>query len=491
MGTHDRCTRSRLKAATYAVCFHVAFLCMSYSQTYESGVKQYVDMLEKFKHGERFEGHVDSLLVDGKPAPEGVQLMAGELRANRNQEVRGQIADCLITLGTKSDPLWRSGAAVVRNDHIVDGLVSGGISPLEGGADKILDALWGYVPAEKLQKHADVLVDYLRRNPGKEIFRVIAKAKPDNARPVVDELSRSRDWTSYEDFRVMQAALGEGNVEDAFIDEFLSTLDPQRKQQLSLLLGIIGTRKTGAALASQVRTPLIEELTMVYLRSVRLDVIAGLGIIHPLEPSLFEGAVMDDEGYDKVEQFCEREYHTQWQEQRPQFLAMQGLPFPPACGTTSQQDEFLEIRYSSYSSSTQVPESSSDEVTVANSGLMTVSVSGQTRKNPSGEWGIWSYRGSSSTQLTATEVRALQEEAKSLFHNWKEPDTMSTGEDPPDASFGSTLIIEYPSRSIRITEHLGGKTPGDPWLLARMMGEYKRKYQLDDKALANRKYRKW
>jgi hypothetical protein len=88
----------------------------------------------------------------------------------------------------------------------------------------------------------------------------------------------------------------------------------------------VGTSAALKALASEMRTDLVVEMPMVMRRSVRVDIVAALSFAFPDKPFLWDNAVSDDEGYARIEAFCEQTFGVRWAKPRPAFLWIQGFP---------------------------------------------------------------------------------------------------------------------------------------------------------------------
>src|SRR5262249_2186957 len=169
----------------------------------------------------------------------------------------------------------------------------------------------------------------LQQWPDTTLLLVIAKAKLQEAAPVVEALGRRPEWSHEEARLIAQAALGDQAVEQRFVRAFLETQDAEQKAPLAQTLGFIGTHTALAAVASELRTDLVLEMPMVMRRSVRLNLIAALSYNYPDQPILFDNAILDDNGYEQVEQFAAAEFGVRWGKPRPPFLTIQGFPSEP------------------------------------------------------------------------------------------------------------------------------------------------------------------
>ncbi|MGA2987610.1 MAG: hypothetical protein ABSG32_27790 [Terriglobia bacterium] len=286
------------------------------------------EQIDQFRAGQPFSGDVQPYIVAGQPDSKALDVFAQAL-AQEPEPVRAQVANLLIALGRKVDPLQASGGNLIRNPRIIRLLIVEGLSNVGQTRDECLDALLASVPAELLRDYGRVLTQSLERFPDGTTFLLVAKAKPEAALAVVKELARSPRWAKSENVQIALAALGEKAVENKFVQSFLTTRDPSQKAQLAKSLGYIGTDIALRALASQMRTDLVVEMPMVSRKSVRLDIMAALSYNFPDKPFLYDNAVIDDSGYARVEQFCEKTFDTKWQGPRPPFLTIQGFPSEP------------------------------------------------------------------------------------------------------------------------------------------------------------------
>ncbi len=138
------------------------------------------------------------------------------------------------------------------------------------------------------------------------------------ARKVIEDSIASAGEKVTEEMKIA-AALGDAELEKEFADAFVRENDPVEKGRLARVLGFIGTQTALAALASEMRTDLIDGMPMVSLRSVRLDIVAALSFAFPDKPFFYNNAIMDDSGYERVEKFCETTFGVRWKKESPRF----------------------------------------------------------------------------------------------------------------------------------------------------------------------------
>lgn len=286
------------------------------------------DQIDRFRTGQPFGGSVQAYVVAGQPNPDALYVFSQALD-QEPEAVRLQVVDLLIALGREVDPLKASGGRLIRNPRIIRLLAQKGLSHVGRARDHCLDALLDSVPSELLGEYGQALTQSLVRFPDNSSLLLVAKAKPQAALPVVKEMAHSPRWAKSEDVQIALAALGDKAAENKFVESFLATRNPEQKANLAKSLGYIGTDKALHALASQMRTDLIIEMPMVSRSSVRLDIMAALSFNFPDKPFLWDSAILDDSGYARVEQFCEKTFGTKWTGPRPRFLTIQGFPSAP------------------------------------------------------------------------------------------------------------------------------------------------------------------
>ena len=237
------------------------------------------------------------------------------------EEERERLVNGLADVGRLGDPLHQQGVKLLRDPGAIAVLVEEGLKRAGTARDAALDALLEGVPPPMLKPHGQALAADLKARPGTTALLVAAKAKPAEARPVVEALAPGDEAVE-----IARAALGDAAVEQRFIREFLDAREPKRKAALSKTLGHVGTPAALKALASEMRTDLVVEMPRVLRRSVRVDIVAALSFAFPDKPFLWDNAVTDDAGYARIEAFCEQTFGTRWTKPRPAFLWIQGFP---------------------------------------------------------------------------------------------------------------------------------------------------------------------
>jgi HEAT repeat protein len=281
--------------------------------------------IERFRQGEKFGGRIEPFLVNSTPEPEAIEALTKALRRN-DATPREQVARALVAIGRQTDSLRASGGNLIRDPKIIDILVQYGIAQHGAARDYCIEALQSLVPASLLRDYGRILSDNLKQWPDAYALLLAAKAKSPEAVPVVDSLRRDAYWAQQEQTAIAAAALGDTAVERTLTQKFLETKEPKEKMHLARSLGFVGTHSALEALAGEMRSDLIYEMPKVYFRSVRVDIMAALSFNYPDKTFLYDNAVQDDDGYARVEQFCEQEFGIKWKTPRPPYLTIQGLP---------------------------------------------------------------------------------------------------------------------------------------------------------------------
>ena len=171
-----------------------------------------------FERGEDFSPPALGMLVHGQPDPAALNLLGQQL-ATAHPRVRENIVHLLVAIGRQSDPLTPKGADVLRNREILVLLSGPGLSKHDLGRVASMDALRKLAMPADLHRMGEVFTRNLQMAPSDDAFLLVAKAKPENARPVVNELALSPAWRNNESAAIAQAALGNATVEATFLSQ--------------------------------------------------------------------------------------------------------------------------------------------------------------------------------------------------------------------------------------------------------------------------------
>lgn len=288
-------------------------------------VKRARELIEQLRRGGEYRRGADAFLTGGAPDAGALALLAEALATEVGPQ-REQLVRLLVAVGQEAEPLHRQGIPILRDRKVVALLIDEGLRVPGTARDYALDSMEAMVPRALLEEHGKALAEDLARRPGTSALLVVAKAKPPQAIPVVSALVASPSWAHVEEASIARAALGNASVEKTFADAFLAAHDPGEKAKLARALGRIGTWTALRTLASELRTPLVIEISHVMERSVRLDILAALCLSFPDKTFLYDNAIQDDEGYARVEAFLEQTFGITWKTPRPPFLTVRGFP---------------------------------------------------------------------------------------------------------------------------------------------------------------------
>ncbi len=286
------------------------------------------EQIKKFRSGEEFDGDVSMYISNGRPDSDAVNQFR-EALPKEDDAVREQIFRLIAEIGKETDPLYEKGGGLIRDRSIINILVDDGLSRVGSAMEFCLDQLQYSVPPATLHEYGEALTNDLKRSPDATLLLVIAKAKPSEAREPVDKLMENPGWAKELETRIAAAALGNREIDSEFIRTFLETKDPREKADFARYLGFIGTPEALKALASEMRTDMVLEMTGVSRRSVRIFIIEGLHYNFPDKTFLYDNAVNSDEDYARIEKFCEDEFGVTYTRERPPFLWIQGFPSEP------------------------------------------------------------------------------------------------------------------------------------------------------------------
>jgi hypothetical protein len=275
--------------------------------------------------GERIPEDVHPFAENGKLAPTAAALFRRDL-AHGGEPEREALVKALAAIGRRLDPLYCPGSTVLRDAEAVSLLVDPGLERSGPARDAALEVLLTSVPPGLLHGFGAQLAADLLARPDSTAWLVVAKAKPTEHRADILKLAATPAWSSEQSARIARAALGDAAVERELVDAFLAACDGEQKARLAKLLGYVGTPNAQRALAGEMRSDLVIEMPHVMRHSVRVDIVAALAFLFPDNPMLWDNAVLDDEGYARIERFCEQTFGTKWTKPRPPFLWIEGFP---------------------------------------------------------------------------------------------------------------------------------------------------------------------
>ncbi len=286
------------------------------------------EIIKQFRAGEEFRGDIGQFISGGSPKSTRLEELRRAL-VDEDDETRELILQLVAEIGMAVDPLYEDGGRLIRDRLILSILIDDGLSRRGVSRNYCLSTLQHAVPPSLLNQYGDKLAANLRAMPDPTLLLVIAKAKARQAAEVVERLMEDPRWSNSLEGRIAAAALGNTKIEQSYVSRFREESDPHQKAEYARYLGFIGTEPALKALAGEMRTDLIIENPGVTIRSVRIFIIEALSYNFPEKTFLWDNAVEDDEGYARIERFCEETFGTTWDVERPPFLWIQGFPSEP------------------------------------------------------------------------------------------------------------------------------------------------------------------
>ncbi|MBD3179358.1 MAG: hypothetical protein GF417_06990 [Candidatus Latescibacteria bacterium] len=287
------------------------------------------EQIDSFKDGKKFRGRIESSVAAEELTEETLRAAGAAIKYDTDH-VALQSARMLVQLGFQKDPLYHSGIRLLRDELILGTLLESGLKRDGELTDYILETVQSSVPPQHISKFGRIFTDRLESAPDQTLLLIIAKGKITGALKILKSEEVAARISGWEEYRIALAALGDDELEETFIEDFRKANDPEAKAEHASVLGKIGTQKALKALAGEVRTGLIIEMPNVMMKSVRLDIISAMGYNFPEKEFLHDNAITDDQGYARVEQFCEDRFGISWETERPDFLTVQGFPSEPA-----------------------------------------------------------------------------------------------------------------------------------------------------------------
>jgi hypothetical protein len=286
------------------------------------------ERIAAIRAGQRLPADVGAFLDQGRLSDAARRAFEAALAQPGNSE-REHVAKALLAVGQRADPPAPLGIPLLQEPRVIALLAGAGLRAGGAARDVALEALLGSVPLLLLQTEGPAIAAELAAHPDGDSLRLAAKAKPPEAKPLVQQMIASPAWSANESARIAAAAFGDARIESEFIGAFEQSKDGATKARLARVLANIGTPRSLAALAAAMRSDIVIEMPMVMRRSVRVDIVAALSFAFPDKAILWDNAVQDDSGYARIEAFCEHQFSTRWTQPRPPFLWIEGFPADP------------------------------------------------------------------------------------------------------------------------------------------------------------------
>lgn len=285
------------------------------------------DYIDAFRRGEDFTPPPTGVIVGGQPNGAALQLLGQEL-AVADPSVREKIVALLVDMGLRTDPLTPKGAEVLRHPQIIALLAGAGLAKPDLGREAAMDALRKLATQPDLARFEDAFVKALGDAPTEEAFLLVAKAKPQKAKLLVDRLAKSPEWKEVEAAKIARAALGAKDVEDEFLAAAEAATDGNALARALGPLALMGTPRSLKAIAERLRTPLTIHIPGAFEKSVRLNVLEALLYNFPDQPVLYPNNINTEADYTAVERFCTQTLGVTYKIPPPPFLTYRGYPIP-------------------------------------------------------------------------------------------------------------------------------------------------------------------
>lgn len=285
-----------------------------------------------FKRGEDFTPPAKGVFSGGQPDEGALQILGSDL-ATAEPAVRENIVHLLVDMSRLCDPLTKEGADVVRHPRILELLATAGLSKPDMGREAAMDALRKLATRQDLARFETAFTNALAEAPTSEAFLLVAKAKSQKAKDLIERLIKLPQWENMQSARIARGALGSTEDEDVFLEiAAASTGSGPALAEAVGPLALMGTERSLKFIAEQLRSPLTIEIPGhgpgKSVKSVRLNVLDGLLYNFPQEPVLYPNNINRDEDYRAAERFCSATFGTVYKSPPPPYLKYGNVPEP-------------------------------------------------------------------------------------------------------------------------------------------------------------------
>jgi hypothetical protein len=295
-----------------------------------------------FRKGQEFNGPSEGLTVGGKPHRPSGRIMQGQPDMDALEKLRKELASgdafvrrnvvaLLVDVGLQVDPRRPEGTEALRDKDIIEILVKEGLSRRDAGREEALDALRKLVRPADLALHGDTFARALQEKPTEDAFLLVAKAKAMAAKPLVEQLAQNPPWKDNEATKIAQAALGDRELEAAFIKQAAEAHKSGDSEKFMRSLGplaMMGTPESLKAIAGYLRTPLTFLVPGTMEKSLRLNVLEALLYHYPDQPVLYPNNINSAADYTAAERFCTKELGVTYEGPEPPFMTFRPFPVP-------------------------------------------------------------------------------------------------------------------------------------------------------------------
>jgi hypothetical protein len=279
-----------------------------------------------FQRGARFSSSepLDGLAPNKRVVPATLFLLSRELASGTSQ-VREEIVRLLEKLGLYLDSPEADKIAIIRDRSIIRMLLVQGFAKDDPASNIAAGIVRDQCKPADLAFFNELYLKSLRQSNGDYLY-LVAKAKTQQALPLVENLTKLPVWQAHEnDFvivKIAQAALGNTKIEDEFIDalnaeeaalppappnRFYDVGDAKDGRKLAEKfgpLGFIGTNRSLAVLCSYLRSPLKTYVPNIKERSIRYYALDAIRYNFPDERVLLRPTSVSE--WAAAEQFCTR-----------------------------------------------------------------------------------------------------------------------------------------------------------------------------------------
>lgn len=290
------------------------------------------EYLDAFARGQDFVPPAKGVFADGRPDDEALALLGKALEAG-SPTVRENVVKLLVDMGRSTDPLTPEGADVLRHPRIIGLLAGTGLARPDLGREAAMDALRKLVSSRALAPFGEAFADTLGKAPSHEALLLVAKAKPAQARAVLERLNMLPRWRHEEACLIARAALGNAEDEERFIERARAASSGEELARAVGPLGLMGTPRGLKLLGELLRTPLTVDIPGSMpgrsVKSVRLNVLDALLYNFPEEPALYPNNINRDDDYRAAERFCTKTLGVVYKDPPPPYLKFGNVPPSP------------------------------------------------------------------------------------------------------------------------------------------------------------------
>jgi hypothetical protein len=289
------------------------------------------DYVAAFKRGESFSSPSKGVFANGQPDESALKVLADELPKG-DPGVRESIVKLLADMARTSDPLTPKGADVIRNKRILEILAGPGLAKPDMGREAAMEALRKYALARDLAQFEREFTNALAEEPTGEAFLLVAKAKTQKAKELIERLIEQPKWQDMEQAKIARAALGSKEDEDNFIIAATAAAAKGGPAFADAIipLKLMGTQRSLRFLAEHLRTPLLIDIPGHgpgrSVKSARLDVLEALLYNYPDQPVLYPNNINQNEDYRNAERFCSETLGVVYKDPPPPFLTYGNIP---------------------------------------------------------------------------------------------------------------------------------------------------------------------